>query len=326
MHIGENKHAQAENKGDSDVELKQLRHFIVVAREGSVSRAAALLGISQSMLTRHIQMLEQELGPPLLYRNGHGMQLTEAGRSFLARATDILERSDDALNHMQAMRATPGGTVTMGIPPMLGDFLLVPLVRRFRAEFPDVRLRMREGLSGYMLEWLLSGQLDIGVLYNIGPHGTISIEPLLSDDLLLVGPPDAPALRRAMEPIPFEEAIALPWILPARPHGLRTLAEDAATARALSLNIAFEIDAMMAIFELVEAGQGFSVAPYAAVQSRIERGSLRARPIVGPNLPGVLSIAFSPKKEATLAMKALYRIVRQETDALVRQGVWRSIG
>jgi LysR family transcriptional regulator, nitrogen assimilation regulatory protein len=163
------------------------------------------------------------------------------------------------------------------------------------------------------------------VLYNIGPHGTISIEPLLSDDLLLVGPPDAPALEPAMEPMRFSDAIRLPWILPARPHGLRTLVEDAATARSLSLNIAFEFDAMRAIFDLVESGQGFSVAPYAAVRSRIERGTLKARPIIEPNLPGVLSIAFSPKKEATLAMKALYRIVRQETDALVRAGVWRSI-
>ncbi|MDR5758481.1 LysR family transcriptional regulator [Caballeronia sp. LZ035] len=307
------------------MELKQLRYFMVVAREGSVSRAAAILGISQSMLTRHIQMLEQELGPPLLYRHGHGMSLTEAGQKFLARANDILERSDEAVNHMQALRSVPGGTVTMGIPPMLGDFLLVPLVKRFRAEFPEVRLRMREGLSGYMLEWLLSGQLDIGVLYNIGPHSTISIEPLLSDDLLLVGPPDASVLQPAMEPIRFTDAVQLPWILPARPHGLRTLVEDAATARSLTLNIAFEIDAMMAIFELVEAGLGFSVAPYAAVRSRIERGTLKARPIIEPTLPGVLSVAFSPKKEATLAMKALYRIVRQETDALVRAGVWRSI-
>lgn len=307
------------------MELRQLRYFLAVTREGSVSRAAAILGISQSMLTRHIQILEEELGLPLLYRNGHGVSLTEAGQQFLSRTNDILERSDDAVNHMQAMRSVPGGTVTMGIPPMLGDFLLVPLVRRFRAEFPNVRLRLREGLSGYMLEWLLSGQLDIGVLYNIGPHSTISIEPLLSDDLLLVGQPSASVFQHSMEPIRFEDAIQLPWILPARPHGLRTLAEDAATTRSLALNIAFEMDAMMAIFELVEAGQGFSVGPYAAVHHRIERGTLKARPIVEPTLPGVLSIAFSPKKEATLAMKALYRIVRQETDALVRAGVWRSI-
>lgn len=307
------------------MELRQLRYFLAVTREGSLSRAAAILGISQSMLTRHIQMLEEELGLPMLYRNGHGVSLTEAGQQFIARANDILERSDDAVNHMQAMRTVPGGTVTMGIPPMLGDFLLVPLVRRFRAEFPEVRLRLREGLSGYMLEWLLSGQLDIGVLYNIGPHSTTSIEPLLSDDLLLVGPPDASVFQHTNDPIRFAEAIQLPWILPARPHGLRTLAEDAANARSLSLNIAFEMDAMMAIFELVEAGQGFSVAPYAAVHHRIERGTLKARSIVEPTLPGVLSIAFSPKKEATLAMKALYRIVRQETDALVRAGVWRSI-
>ena len=299
---------------------------MAVTHESSVSRAAAILGISQSMLTRHIQILEQELGMPLLYRNGHGVSLTEAGQQFLSRAHDILERSDDAVNHMQAMRSVPGGTVTMGIPPMLGDFLLVPLVRRFRAEFPNVRLRLREGLSGYMLEWLLSGQLDIGVLYNIGPHSTTSIEPLLSDDLLLVGPPSSPVFADTMTPIRFADAIKLPWILPARPHGLRTLAEDAATARSLTLNIAFEMDAMMAIFELVEADQGYSVAPYAAVHHRIERGTLKARPIVEPALPGVLSIAFSPKKEATLAMKALYRIVRQETAALVQAGVWRSIG
>ncbi|SAL76111.1 LysR family transcriptional regulator [Caballeronia telluris] len=307
------------------MELKQLRYFKVIANEGSLSRASAKLGVSQSMLTRQVQMLEQELGPPLLYRNGHGMSLTDAGRKFLANATDILERSDAAVNHMQTLRKIPGGTVTMGIPPMLGDVLLVPLVRRFRAEFPDVKLRLREGLSGYMLEWLLAGQLDIGVLYNVTPHGTIRIEPLLSDDLLLVGPSDAEILTPHMEPIRFDDAVRLPWILPARPHGLRTLAEDAANARALTLNIAFEIDAMVAIFDLVESGQGFSVAPFAAVRSRIERGTLKARPIVAPTLPGVLSIAFSPKKEATLAMKALYRIVRQETDALVRDGVWRSI-
>ncbi|SDV51530.1 LysR family transcriptional regulator [Chitinasiproducens palmae] len=316
------------------MELKQLKYFKVVAREGSLSRAAAILGVSQSMLTRHIQVLEQELGPPLLYRHGHGMSLTEAGQAFLAHASEILERSDAAVNRMQALRTVPGGTVTMGIPPMLGDFLLVPLVRRFRAEFPDVRLRLREGLSGYMLEWLLSGQLDIGVLYNAAPHSTVSIEPLLSDELLLVGPPGSAAFAdipadtpaSAMTPIRFAEAAHLPWILPARPHGLRTLVDDAANAQALTVNLAFEIDAMVAILDLVQAGQGVSVAPFAAVRRRIERGALRARPIVEPALPGVLSVAFSPRKEATLAMKALYRIVRQETDALVRDGVWCSIG
>jgi LysR family transcriptional regulator, nitrogen assimilation regulatory protein len=306
------------------VELKQLRYLGVVVREGSLSRAAALLGVSQSMLTRHIQCLEQELGVPLLYRNGHGVLLTDTGKIFLSSANEILDRTDALLGQMQALRSIPGGTVTMGIPPMLGEFLLVPLTKRFRAEFPEVRLTLREGVSGYLLEWLLTGQLDIAVLYNAAALTTVSIEPLLSDEMLLIGAPDTTSLAQTNEPIPFSEAVLLPWILPAKPHGLRMLAETAATTQSLMLNIAIEVDAMAAIFDLVEAGQGFSIAPYAAIHRRIELGTLRARPIKDPGLSGTLSIAFSPKKEATPAMKALYRIVRQETEALVRDGVWRA--
>jgi LysR family nitrogen assimilation transcriptional regulator len=307
------------------LDLKQLRHFGVVAREGSLSRAAALLGVSQSMLTRHIQCLEQELGVPLLYRNGHGMSLTDNGRLFLGSSSDIIDRSDALLNQMQALRSTPAGAVTMGIPPMLGEFLLVPLTKRFRAEFPEVRLTMREGVSGYLLEWLLAGQLDIGVLYNVAAINTINIEPLLTDELLLIGGAGAITSVEANQPIAFAETASLPWILPPRPHGLRSLADNAAIAHSLSLNIVFEVDAMPAIFDLVEAGEGFSIAPYAAIRRRLERGTLRAWPIKDPGISGTLSIAFSPKKEATLAMKALYRIVRQETEALVRNGVWRAI-
>lgn len=306
------------------MELRQLRYFEVVARGGNLSRASALLGVSQSMLTRQIQALEQELGVALLYRNGHGMVLTDTGKQFLVTASDLLQRSDSAVQQMQALRLTPGGTVTMGVPPMLGEFLIVPLTRRFRAEFPEVKLVLREAVSGYLLEWLLTGQIDIGVLYNANALNTVSIEPLLSDAMWLIGSPDAMSVEASASPISFGEAIALPWILPSKPHGLRMLAEHAASNRSLLLNIAVEVDAMISIFDLVEASEGFSIAPYAAIRRRIERGTMRARPIVDPTLSGVLSIAFSPKKEATLAMKALYRIVRQETEALVRTGVWRT--
>ncbi|MDR5815100.1 MULTISPECIES: LysR family transcriptional regulator [unclassified Caballeronia] len=307
------------------MELKQLRYFEVVAREGSLSRAATLLGVSQSLLTRHIQSLEQEFGLALLYRNGHGMSLTDGGKTFLASASDILMRTDSALNQMQALRSNPGGTVTIGIPPMLGEFLLVPLTRRFRAEFPDVRLKLRESVSGYLLEWLMTGKLDIGVLYNVTSLNTIGVEPLLSDEMLLIGPPDAEVLNASADSIALAETVDLQWVLPPRPHGLRTLAEDAATAQGLQLNIVVELDAMAGIFDLVEAGLGFSIAPFAAIEKRLERGTLKARRLREPSLSGVLSIAFSPKKEATLAMKALYRIVRQETESLVRNGVWRAI-
>jgi LysR family transcriptional regulator, nitrogen assimilation regulatory protein len=201
----------------------------------------------------------------------------------------------------------------------------VPLTKRFRAEFPDVRLKLREAVSGYLLEWLMTGKLDIGVLYNVSSQNTIGVEPLLSDEMLLIGPPDAAVLNACTDSIALADTVDLQWVLPPHPHGLRTLADDAATAQGLQLNIVVEVDAMASIFNLVEAGLGFSIAPFAAIEKRLERGTLKARRIREPSLSGVLSIAFSPKKEATLAMKALYRIVRQETESLVRTGVWRAI-
>lgn len=145
-----------------------------------------------------------------------------------------------------------------------------------------MRLKLREGVSGYLLEWLMTGKLDIGVLYNVTAMNTIGVEPLLSDEMLLIGPPDAEVLNASTESIAFSEAAALQWILPPRPHGLRMLAEDAATARALQLNIGVEIDAMSGIFDLVEAGLGFSIAPSlpsksASNAARSRRGAFASR-------------------------------------------------
>lgn len=304
------------------MDLRQLRYFVAIANSESLSKASTLVGVSQSALTRQLQIMEEEFGVPLLYRTGHGVVLTDAGQRFIVLANDIIARSDAAMLEMQALRATPSGTVIVGVPPMIGEFLLVPLSRRFTNDFPDVFLHIREAISGYMLEWVVTGQVDLAIVYNAPKRSNLGLEPLVSDDLMLVGPANDP-LMQSSAPIDLKDVCALPLIMVSPGHGLRDLLDTAARSHSTQPNIVLVIDGMHTIVRFVEAGFGYTCFPFAAVASKVAAGLLQVRPIVNPVLPGVLSIAMSSQRPATQAMKHLYRYIREEVSMLVASKVWQ---
>lgn len=305
------------------MDLRQLRYFAAIAAAQSLSKASSSAGVSQSALTRQLQLLEEELGVPLLARTGHGVVLTEAGERFLSHAKEILERADSSVREMQALRATPAGTVVLGIPPMLGEPLLVPLVTRFHRDFPEVSLRIREAISGYTLEWLLTGQVDVAVLYNAPRRANISTEPLIQDEMMLVGA----AHHGVMDvdtPVDLADALRLPLVLPSPLHGQRGIVEAAAAGLSMRPNIKLEVDGMGASLRFVEEGFGYTFLPFGSVASRVARGLLGVRPIVNPSVPSTLSIAMSTQRPTTQAMKALFRYIDEEVAQLLKTRVWQT--
>ena len=305
------------------MDLRQLRYFTVIAAEGSLSRASTILNVGQSALTRQLQLLEEEAGLPLLHRTGHGVTLTSAGSSFLVSAEGVLNSAQRALHEVQALRGTPSGKVVLGIPPMLGEHLLVPLVRRYREECPEVKLRIREGISGYVMEWLMTGQVDVAVVYNPPPRATLHVEPLISDDLFLVGAASTGAAAMG-PPITFAEAIRTPLILPSDHHGLRYIVDQAARDARVVPAVALEVDGFASMLALVTGGLGTTVLPYAFARSGMERGLLSLRPIVDPKLTGIFSAGMTTQRPVTAAMRSLFNALRKETRKLALDGVWRS--
>jgi LysR family nitrogen assimilation transcriptional regulator len=304
------------------MELKQLRIFLCVAAAGSFSRAAISLSTTQPVVTRHIRALERTLGTPLFYRNGRGAVLTEPGKLLHASALEIVGRVSLIEGDLASYRLRPSIKLSIGVPPSVGTVLTVPLVAKLRAEFPNVSLKVVEAFSGHVLEWLANGRIDIAVLYGDPKHPSVLAEPLMEDELFLLGPSDDP-LAMGDGPVDTARLAELPMILPSRPHGLRMLIDSALMSQHLNARVELEMEAMSSALSLVERGVGYTVLPYASVHQLVESGRISAWPLRKPSLKRTLTIATSTQSPATDITRALLKLVREEVQSVIASGPWR---
>jgi LysR family transcriptional regulator, nitrogen assimilation regulatory protein len=290
--------------------LKQLQVFATVANAGTLSKAAVALSITQPVVTRQIRALEDELGVELFYRNGRGMVLTDGGRLLLQHAEEIIASLAKAKSEVSAMRSMPSGKYAIGVPPSVGTVLTVPLVQKIKSEFPQISLKIIEGFSGHVLEWLANGRIDIAVLYGESKHQSFLTEPLLEDELFLLGPANDPH-GLGNGPVELAELERVPMILPSRPHGLRVLLDTVFEREGVTPKIEMELEAMPSALLLAEEGVGYTVLPYAAVYQLVQNGRIACWAL-SPKITRTLILATSTQRPMTAVLRTLIRIVRAE--------------
>jgi LysR family nitrogen assimilation transcriptional regulator len=303
------------------MELRQLEYFIAIAETGALSRAAVRLSVGQPVLSRQIKALEQELGADLYYRTGRGIVLTEAGRILEQHARGVLDTTAGARRAIHALGSMPAGRVVIGMPPSVGAVLTAPIVQQFRAEFPKVSLGVMEGFSGHVLEWLTTGRIDVAVLYNAPRSSALASEPLLTDELFLLGPVADPA-NAGPGKVQASRLAEIPLILPSRPHGLRLLVDEFLSTIGVTPNVQVEIDAMPSTLSLVENGIGYTILSRSCVHHLLEAGRIRRWSIVQPTMTRSLVVATSRQRPVTKAARALTGFVRKQIDQLVADGRW----
>lgn len=303
------------------MDIKQLQLFATVVRDGTISKAAISLSVTQPVITRQIRALEEELGVELFYRNGRGVILTEAGQLLQRHAEEILDAVAKARSEVSASQATPAGKLVIGVPPSVGTVLTVPLVQKIKSEFPNIALRVIEGFSGHVLEWLISGRIDVAVLYNPPKHPSLLTEPLLEDELFLLGPAWNPD-NLEDGPVPIKLFQELPMILPSRPHGLRTLLDAVLANHGVTPKIEMELEAMPSTLLLVEEGAGYTVLPYASVHQLVQKRRICCWPL-DPRITRTLLLATSNQRPMTASTRMLIRIVRTEVRDLIATWPWR---
>jgi len=294
------------------MDLKQLEYFVRVAELGSFTRAAVSLDIAQPALSRQVRLLEVELHQSLLIRNGRGAVPTEAGKLLLAHGRGILHQVERAREELGRVRGSLAGRVAVGLPTSLARVLTVPLTRTFRAELPDATISISEGLSVGMQESLMSGRLDIAVIYNAQPTPETEVSPLLEEELLLVQrrPPDQPVDANPA-PITLREVARLPLVIPSRPNAVRMQVESEMANIGLRPRIALEIDGVSAILDLVADGAGSAVLSRTAVSHSLRPDSYTVRHITEPLLRAKVSVAISSLRPATLTQQATLDILRR---------------
>lgn len=306
------------------MDTRQLRYFAAVAREGSISRAAARLGITQPAVSRRIADLEAEAGVPLLLRHGRGVQVTEAGTDLLARADSIAAELAEAERELAARRSAPGGMVAIGMTHAMAATLGPRLVRAFRARHPDVLVRVMEGFGVYLREQLTRGAIHAALMYDPPRSKDFRVEPVGRQDMHLVGRAGAAPLRD--DSIPFSALADLPFVLPRPDHVLRQSLDRITRQQGWSLRVLVEAESASTMRALILDQGIFSILPYPTIRPDVDAGLMGAARIVKPVLESPLALVTAPWMPLSAPARHLIATARRELIGLMREGHWPTSG
>lgn len=169
--------------------LFQLRAFDAVAREGSFTRAAARLFISQPAVTGHIKALEEHYQIPLLRRTARRVELTEEGARLAAITRAIFGLVDEAQTMLEANRQLLSGRLEVAAD---GPHLVMPMIASLRARYPGITVNLRLGNAQETLAALLSEHADVAVLTEVEPRNGLHLQPLSESRLCALVPASHP--------------------------------------------------------------------------------------------------------------------------------------
>ena len=287
------------------MDLKQLEYFLTVVKTHGFSNAASVKGLTQPALSRQIARLEDDLGMRLLVRNGRGVELTEAGESFVEHAQAILDRVEQARADMTQRQRSPRGKITVGLPPRVALTITTDLVISFRERFPDAAISVAEALSVPLREWLINGRVDVAVLFDPPPSPALNFETLAQEPLVMVSQQALP------DPIRFSEAVEHAMVLPSGPHALRQLIEMAARPRKLNLRVVAEVDSVQAVLPLVKQGLACTLVPISAVKNWADRGQTSVSRVIAPSIRNKLVLAQAKARPDTPVTRATKEFLRE---------------
>jgi LysR family nitrogen assimilation transcriptional regulator len=298
------------------MDIRQLKSFVHVAEARNYTRAASILHLSQPALSRQMRMLEEELRTTLFHRHGHGVTLTPDG-------VVLFEKAHVLLAELENLRSTfikrgPGitGGVAVGVPQGVSPFLAHPFLANCRKYHPNISLHLVEGYSGLLHEWLLSGSIDIAVLYGTADSKTIMRRRVLIEDLYAIGA--ATQANAARESFTAAELNDQPLILPRPPHAIR----EATLAAGIRGSSVIEVDALAVMLELAALQQGYTILPRTAVLRDLQAKSVVAIPICQPTLSWPVSICYSSLKPLSDAESAIVDMIAEQLVEFVKSGRW----
>lgn len=263
------------------MELRDLRYFVAVAHHRNFSRAAQSLHVSQPALSEQIRKLEDELGAPLFARSSRGAELTDAGEALLPHARTVLAEADAAAETVRLVADGVAGTLTLGFVDSAALAILPPLIRRFTAAFPEVKLRLRELGSRQQLEAIENGEIDVGIV-----RGPVWTEHLagkrIATESLVVALPSTHRLADA-EVVRLADLRDEGFITYPADRGAALYEETLRLCRAAGFDprIVQEASEIATICGLVAAGLGVAIVPSSV--SAITLGGVAYRPTGDPD-------------------------------------------
>jgi len=263
--------------------LDQLRIFVEVAQRQHLTQAAAALFLSPSAVSSSIKALEEHYGTALFHRIGRRIELSEAGRIFLAGAQRTLASVRAAENMLSELGEMRRGTLAIHASQTIASYWLPRLLVQFRQTYPAIDLTLEVGNTDSVAQAILLGGADLGFIEGDIDEPSLIIEAVGEDQLVVVVAPDHP--WSAGVPLAAADLVQAQWILRETGSGTRSAFEKALSDMGVpvaAMQVALSLPSNEAVRSAVMAGPFATAISELVVASHVQAGLLARAALVLP--------------------------------------------
>jgi DNA-binding transcriptional LysR family regulator len=293
--------------GIVDIDLRRLRFFVEVVRQGGFSQAAKVVFATQPTVSKAIQQLESELGMPLLQRAGHRSEMTAAGKVVYERALALLGTSESLLTELNDLKGLDRGTLRIGMPRLGSSALFAPAYAAFRREHPGIEVQLKVDQPRNLEASLQAGELDLAALIEPIPQ-RFDRQHVRSDPTVVLLPRNHASAARSS--VKLASLAGDSFILPEEGLALTDVILEACRSKGFEPTIAVRSSQIDFVFELVASGVGVAFLPEVIAERRLH-GAVRSVPLAAPACPWRLVLAWRPGVYLSHAARAWLALMRQ---------------
>jgi DNA-binding transcriptional LysR family regulator len=282
------------------MELYLLRTFVIVAEQGHLTKAAALLHVSQPAVSGQIKALEEQLELKLFERGPGGVRLTKAGEALLPHAQAVVRQAADFRKAAKALEGHLTGKARVGTILDPAGIRLGPLVSALFERHPWLDLSLQHGISTWVIEGVSHGTLDAGFSLGAGFHANVRVVPLAELPYAVVAPA---AWKERLEGADLARIAALPWVRPPRHSPHQQMLDSLFEPLRLHLATVVEADQESSISTLVKAGIGLGLMREDLARAAAQAGEVEIWEGATPVTP--LSFLYARGRDSEPVISAL---------------------
>jgi LysR family transcriptional activator of glutamate synthase operon len=292
-----------------NLELRQIKYFIEVAKREHVTEAANTMHVAQSAVSRQIFNLEEELGVSLFIREGRTVKLTPIGKIFLEHMEQAMNVIDDATQVIEEYTDPEKGTIHVGFPSSLATYILPTAISAFRDKYPNVKFQLNQGSYYDLKKAVIRGEINMALLGPVPMN-----EKKLKGKILFTE--DIVALLPRSHPLASAPALKLTalredsFILFPQNYVLRDIVIDLCRNLGFEPNVSFEGEDIDAIKGLVSAGLGVSLVPEVTLIDNIPRATVCV-PVAEANVTRSVGVVIPTERHLLPTEKLFYKFLQE---------------
>ncbi len=306
---------------DDLLDTRQLRAFLVLAREGSFTRAGKALFLTQSAISYAIKSLEGDLGCELFYRQGREVLLTPHGRELLTFAENIEKEMGHARLALGALDQNPRGSLCIGCTPAAAQHILPTVLREFKDSFPRYNVSIVPGETPELMERLHKNQVDVVLCLKPRDVSDLEWRALLTDELMFLTDGIHPWRET---PPKARDLVNQTFIVATRSSSTYGMIQDYFLKLGVRPGSLIELQNTEAAKELVKLGLGVAIAAPWTASAELAAGSLAVVPLIKGSIQRHWMVAHMKKKPVSLAERTFIGLC-EDVGAMLAERFSRSV-